>query len=262
MRVLFIGDVVGDAGVALVERRLPGLRDQNELDLVVANGENAEPGGNGLSESALERLIGAGVDVLTGGNHSWERPSLATLSHPRVLRPLNVPDEVPGRGWLTVDCAAGSLTVVNLGDRDAIVGTRGAPDHITPALDAFARVDPRGAIIVDIHAEHVFSKQALAHALDGRVAAVLGTHTHEPTLTIHRLPSGTVLVTDVGMTGAAGGVMGFEPGSFVAGLRRGVVLDGPTPKPVRGQAVLGAVLLDVDGRDAATVAGTSAIRIH
>jgi 2',3'-cyclic-nucleotide 2'-phosphodiesterase len=261
MRVLFVGDVVGVAGVELLDRRLPDLRKQYSIDLVVANGENAEPGGNGLSEAAFETLVGAGVDVFTGGNHSWEQPSLATLAHPRVLRPLNVPDDTPGRGWLTIDSDAGALTVVNLGDHDAIVGTPGAPERMTSALEAFARVSRRGATIVDVHAEHVFTKQALAHALDGQVAAVLGTHTHEPTLTIHRLPGGTVLVTDVGMTGAEGGVMGFEPGSFVAGLRSGLILDGPIPQPVNGASVLGAVLLQLTAPDTSGSITASAIRI-
>jgi len=262
MRVLFIGDVVGNAGVQLLQRRLQSVRDDHEVDLVVANGENAEPAGCGLSEAALEALIDAGVDVLTGGNHSWEEPSLPTLAHPRVLRPLNVPDGTAGRGWLTVECEAGVLTVVNLGDADAIVGTAGAPDDVTPALEAFEHIHQRGVTIVDIHAEHVVSKQALAHALDGRVDAVLGTHTHEATLIIHRLPAGTVLVTDVGMTGAAGGVMGFEPDGFVAGLRRGILIDGPTPRPVRGESMLGAVLLEIHASGASRVVSTTATRIH
>lgn len=246
MRVLFIGDIVGTPGVELVRRRLPDLRKTHSLDFVIANAENAEPGGIGLSSEALAVLLEAGVDVLTGGNHSWQSDSAVALAHPQVLRPLNVPDTSPGRGWLTLESDAGVLTVVNLGDEDAILGTPGAPDRVTAPLDAFNAVPRRGVTVVDVHAEHVFTKQAIAHALDGEVAAVLGTHTHEPTMPIHVLPRGTILVTDVGMTGCVGGVMGFAPGAFVAGLRRGVVLDGPTPKPVDGTAALGAVLIVVD----------------
>lgn len=246
MNVLFIGDVVGAPGVDLVVARLPELRKRHAVDVVVANAENAGPDGLGLTTAALERLLAGGVDVITGGNHSWQGDR-APLDHPRVLRPHNVAGDAPGTGVLTLDVGTTPLTVLNLAGADALDNEPTAPAVARPAYAAFRSAPLVGTVLVDIHANHVFEKQVFAHAVDGRAAAVLGTHTHEPTLDVHHLPGGTVLVADVGMTGLQGGVMGFEPEGFVAAL------DGRTPwdsaqAPLRvGSPVLGAILMQTDG---------------
>lgn len=248
-RVLFVGDVVGDAGVELLCTTLPALRARHGIDTVIANGENSAVDGRGMSEAALDRILDAGVDVVTGGNHSWEHPDNQTcLEHPRVLRPLNVPAGVAGRGTLRLDLEDGPLTVVNVADRDAVVGTAGAPSEVTDLLASVEGVlsDDRGDVVVDVHAEHVYSKQALGHALDGRAAAVLGTHTHEATLRLRRLPGGTGLVTDVGMTGCPDGVMGFTPEAFVRGLAVGTVAAGEPAMPSSGTVELSAVLVELE----------------
>jgi metallophosphoesterase (TIGR00282 family) len=248
-RVLFVGDVVGDAGVELLCATLPALRARHGIETVIANGENSAADGRGMCEAALTRMLDAGVDVVTGGNHSWEHPdSVRCLEHPAVLRPLNVPDGVAGRGTVRLELDDGPLTVVNVGDSDAIVGTAGAPSQVTDLLGAVEGTlsEDSGDVVVDIHAEHVYSKQALGHALDGRAAAVLGTHTHEGTLRLRRLPGGTALVTDVGMTGCPDGVMGFTPEAFVRGLAAGAVAAGEPAMPSTGTAELSAVLVDVD----------------
>jgi metallophosphoesterase (TIGR00282 family) len=246
-RVLFIGDIVGRPGLDLACERVPALRDERGIDIVVANAENAADDGHGLSPEGLDRLLGAGVDVVTGGNHSWDRPEV--LGHARVIRPLNVPQRYAGRGVLTLDGTDRPFTVVNVGDRDALTATPSAPDEVTDVLAAVEGVldaGDRGDVLVDVHAEHVYTKQSLAHALDGRVSAVVGTHTHEPTLRMRRLPGGTGLVTEVGMTGCPDGVMGFTAEAFVRGLRTGAVLDGRSVPTTTAPPELSAVLLDID----------------
>jgi calcineurin-like phosphoesterase len=167
-----------------------------------------------------------------------------------VLRPLNVDPGAPGRGALRLPVGDEAVTVINLIDAEtltagpAMTPGSGVPGVAMTAYQALAGADLAGTVLVDFHASSVFGKQTFAHAVDGRVAAVLGTHTHEATLPMHVLPGGTALVTDVGMTGAQGGVMGFEPEPWATGVRAGVTLAGlPAPRPVAGPCCLGAVLL-------------------
>jgi metallophosphoesterase (TIGR00282 family) len=248
-KVLFVGDVTGDPGLDLVCARLPELREQHGLGAVIVNGENSAPDGAGMSAHALERLLAAGADVVTGGNHSWDNgDSVTCLAHPRVLRPFNVPDGYAGHGVVTIPVPGRALTVLNVADSDALRPTSAAPDECNNMLAAVEDVldgMPPSDVIIDVHSQHVFTKQALAYALDGRVSAVLGTHTHEATLRLRRLPSGTALVTDVGMTGSQEGVMGFTPEAFVGGLRAGTVVVGNST-PTSGPAELSAVMLELD----------------
>lgn len=245
MNVLFVGDIVGPEATRYVAKRLPELRHEHEADLVVANAENCAPSGMGTTVELVELLFEAGVDVITGGNHSWEGPEAEeVLRIPRVLRPHNVPEGVPGKGIVYLQAAGETVTVLNLADADALRFTAAVPDTY-PLWSSWRAADRRGTVIVDLHAEHVINKQIFAHAVDGEAAAVLGTHTHDPTLTLRVLPDGSALVTDVGMTGPAGGVMGFEPRNFVAGFKKGNPFTPPLPAPTRGPIELGAVLLRI-----------------
>ncbi|WP_165839732.1 YmdB family metallophosphoesterase [Mycobacterium montefiorense] len=262
-RVLFLGDVVGPAAVDHVCERMPALRSQYNVDLVVVNAENAERSGPhirtgfGLSIEVAERLLESGVDVITGGNHSWDGEMAEVdkvLAHPKVLRPFNMPDGVPGSGVLQLSVSGTDFTVINLMSRTAVV----EPDplfgrwlterqHVAPPWPAWQSIDRRGAVIVDFHGLSINEKQSFAHAVDGTAAAVLGTHTHEATLPLHLLPGGTALVTDVGMTGATGGVIGIDPEHWVARMRGE---DHVTLAPYRlasGPMTMGAVLLTIDG---------------
>lgn len=247
MIVLFIGDIVGGQAVAFVARALPQLRDLYDVDLVVANAENSAACGTGTSLEAVELLLAEGVDVVTGGNHSWEGDDAeATLAHPRVLRPINATPGLPGRGAATVDVAGEPVTVVNIADVRAL--SQDARDGAVSPFDAWLATEHRGTIIVDFHGDHVIEKQVFAYAVDGQAAAVLGTHSHEPTLPLHILPRGTALVTDVGMTGPLGGVQGFDHRRFVEALKvDGNYLAPPLPKPVDGPITLGAVLAEIRG---------------
>ncbi len=247
LRVLFIGDIVGAAGVAYVADRVPSLRREHAIDLVIANAENVAvsrpvpANGFGMSLDLVQQLLRSGVDVITSGNHAWDHPEADTvLSLPNVLRPLNLPAGPSGRGVAHLTVGGEVVTVINLADALAIPAA-------LPAYPAFMAADRRGIVIVDLHAESPTFKQGFAYAVDGMAAAVLGTHTHEPTLPIHRLPGGSALVVDVGMTGAFGGVAGIDPAHFIA-RQRGE--DPATLPPFRladGPLVLGAILLTLDG---------------
>lgn len=250
MRVLFIGDVVGPRAVDWLAGRLPGLRAELAVDLAVVNAENCGADAASMSVEAVERLLAAGADVITGGNHAFDGSEVeAVLARERVLRPLNVGAEVPGRGTLTLVVAGEHVRVVVLADREALAF---APPFARMTLDAYAACSalaPGPTTIVDMHAQSVTAKQGLAYALDGQVAAVLGTHSHEPTLPLHLLAGGTALVTDVGMTGPSNGPQGMDPRAVVARVRG---LDAPEPPsaPADGEIVLGAVLLEI--RDGVT----------
>lgn len=252
MIVLFFGDVVGEEATGYVAERLPALRAEYGAHLVVANAENCAPDGLGMNHKQVEQLLAAGVDVITGGNHSWDNPeSVALLEHPRVVRPFNVGSRVPGRGALHVNVEGETVTVLNLADACAMRHVPATSGHFEQAYHGgWLKADRRGTVIVDYHGDHVIEKHIFARAVDGEAAAVLGTHTHEPTLPLHVLPGGTALVTDVGMCGPVNGVQGFGYDSFVRGLKAdGNPMTLPLPHPVSDQIVLGAVVLEIhDGR--------------
>jgi metallophosphoesterase (TIGR00282 family) len=248
MRLLFIGDVVGPRAVEWLAALLPRLRAEHRVDLTVVDGENCAADAASMSLAGVERLLDAGADVITGGNHAFEGSEVdAVLAHERVLRPLNVGEGVAGRGTLTLSAAGEDVRVVVLADNAAL---EVAPPFARMALDAytaFAALAPGPTTIIEMHALSVTAKQSLAYALDGRVAAVLGTHTHEPTLPLHLLEHGTALVTDVGMTGPSGGPQGMDPRAVVERVR-GVPEAELTPMgPAGGEIVLGAVLLEIEG---------------
>jgi metallophosphoesterase (TIGR00282 family) len=253
MKVLFFGDIVGATAVRHLAERIPRWRREYEIDLVVANAENAavsDPDdinrGFGTPARVVETLFEAGVDVLTGGNHSWDAPDAALVfEHPRVLRPHNVERSLPGHGTVRLAVGLRHVTDVNLITRSAAL-----PHAIARApLSAFDELtfEPGDLILVDFHAERQLEKRALGHALDGRVAAVIGTHTHEPTLLTERLPKGTLFVADAGMNGPSGGVLGMAAEDFYDQLRGGAL---GAFTLATGPFQLGAVLLDFSGRRA------------
>jgi metallophosphoesterase (TIGR00282 family) len=246
--VLFVGDVVGPEATAYVASRLPELRREHGVDLAVVNAENCAPSGMGMTVELVELLFEGGADVVTGGNHSWDGPEAAeALEHPRVLRPYNVSEDLPGKGIISTEASGETITILNLAGAAAFGATDDAPVKALPVYPAWRNIQPRGTVLVDFHGDHVIEKQIFAYAVDGEATAVLGTHTHEPTLPLHILPGGTALVTDVGMTGPLGGVQGFAHGSFVAGLKQeGDPFALPLPGPVAGPIALGAVILEME----------------
>ncbi len=205
MRILMVGDVVGRPGRHAVKQILPGLRKELGLDFVVVNGENAA-GGFGLTEETADELLAAGADVLTGGNHTFDKQEVIPLvdGEMPVLRPANYPSTAPGRGHLR----AGPVAVINLQGR--IFMPEGLDSPFTAAeaiLDEIADSAPK-AILVDFHTEATSEQAAMGWRLDGRVSAVVGTHTHVPTADTRILPKGTAFVTDLGMTGPLNSIIG------------------------------------------------------
>ncbi len=205
MLILAIGDIVGKAGRQAVGELLPELRKQFGLNLIVANAENVA-GGLGLTSTTARGLLDAGVDVLTSGNHIWAQKEIIPHldGEMPVLRPLNYPPGVPGRGYII----NGQVMVVNLIGR-TFIGNFDCPFRAMDQLLAEVKPKPK-IIIVDFHAEATSEKMAMGRYLDGRVSAVLGTHTHVGTIDAQVLPQGTAYVTDIGMTGPIDSVIGDD----------------------------------------------------
>lgn len=205
LRILMIGDIVGRPGRRAVQALMSGLREEYRPDLVIANGENAA-GGLGLTRQTAEELLNSGINVITSGNHIWDQKEVIPFLDGElpILRPLNYPPGVPGRGYLI----QGEILVVNLLGR-VFMGSFDCPFRAIDGLLAGPGPKPR-AIIVDFHAEATSEKVALGWHLDGRVSAVLGTHTHVGTVDARILPRGTAYITDVGMAGATDSVIGDD----------------------------------------------------
>jgi len=210
MRVLFIGDIVGSPGRQIVRDRLADLVDQRKIDLVIANGENSASG-FGITPRIAEEFLQSGISVLTGGNHSWDRKEIMEFMphEPRLLRPANFPEGNPGNGlYLGETKNAIRFAVLNLQGR---IFLPAFDDPFKKADLEIARI-PEGVafVFVDMHAETTSEKIALGWYLDGRVTAVVGTHTHVTTADERVLPKGTAYITDVGMTGPHDGVIGMD----------------------------------------------------
>jgi metallophosphoesterase (TIGR00282 family) len=208
MRVLFIGDVVGNPGRQGLRETMPQLRERYAPDLVIVNGENSA-GGVGITERTANDLFGAGTDVITSGNHVYRhREAYDWLDREeRVLRPANYPQGNPGRGHGVFEVDGTRLRVINLSGG---VGLRVARSPFD-TVDSILSHHEADAVIVDFHAEVTSEKVAMGWHLDGRVAAVLGTHTHVPTADGRVLPGGTAFISDVGMTGSRQSVLGVKP---------------------------------------------------
>jgi hypothetical protein len=215
--ILFVGDVVARSGRRLIRDLLPALREELALDFVVVNGENAA-GGLGITPKEADEIFGAGADVITLGNHTYRHREVWPYldQQERILRPANFLPTQPGHGTCVVEHAGVSLGVVNLSGN--LYMQAGSPALVT--VDAALReVSGADHVLVDMHAEATSEKVALGWYLDGKVTAVVGTHTHVPTADARVLPGGTAYITDVGMTGARGGVIGVRKEQSIAVMR-------------------------------------------
>jgi 2',3'-cyclic-nucleotide 2'-phosphodiesterase len=211
VRCMVIGDIIGKPGRQAVTHSLSELRAELDLDLVIANGENLAAGA-GLTPSLAEEILEAGVDVITSGNHVWDKREVYEYldSGRPVLRPLNYPDEAPGRGWLVYTLPDGEpVAVVNLMGR-VYMNQLDSPFVIADALLNGAAEPLPPIRIVDFHCEITSEKNAMGWFLDGRVSAVVGTHTHVPTADARVLPAGTAYISDIGMTGPRDSIIGFS----------------------------------------------------
>ena len=243
MRILIVGDMVGSPGRAAFARVVGPMRQKGEVDFVVANAENAA-GGRGITGPLAREILDAGADVITLGDHAWDQKALAAFieKEPRVLRPANSAPGCPGRGWITVDAPGGRVTVLSVVGRVFM-----APHFDCPFRTADQILKPDAGlgkvILVDVHAEATSEKIALGRYLDGRVSAVVGTHTHVQTSDETILPKGTAYLTDLGMTGPHDGVLGREVAPVLKRFTTGM----PAPFDVAtGDVRLEGLLVTVD----------------
>ena len=256
MRILFVGDVVGAPGRRAIEARLPGLREELDVSFCVVNGENVADG-VGITPKLAERLLAAGADVITLGNHTWRRKEINPYlsGSDRVIRPANLASSAPGRGIAVAPAADGS--------RAAVINVLGSL-FLSPATDMFEIIDAlveearaqTDVVVVDVHAEATSEKVALARWLDGRVTAVIGTHTHVQTADARVQPGGTAAITDVGMTGPHDSVIGVKAELAIQRMRTGMPIRFETAE---GDVRLEGALVECDASGRAT--GIDPIRI-
>ncbi len=253
MRILFLADVFATPGMAAVERLVPSLRTELDLDLVIANAENAADGA-GLTARLGDRLLAAGVDCLTLGNHTWRRPGVGPylVAATRVVRPANYLESLPGRGLAVVEARGGErVAVLNLLGRYALEPARSPFEAVDALVREAARSTP--VIVLDMHAEATSEKVAMGWHLDGRVTAVVGTHTHVQTNDARVLPGGTAYVTDAGMCGAHDSVIGVRKEII---LRRFLTQLSQRNEPASGDVRLEGVLVSCDSSGRATAVET------
>ena len=246
MRILFIGDIVGRSGRAIVTERLPGLIKDWKLDLVVINGENAA-GGFGITEAIYNDFIDAGADAITLGNHAWDqREALVFIERaPRLIRPINFPTGTPGRGAAMIDTKNGAKAlVINAMGRIFMEPLDDPFTAIDRELAACPLKSGADAIIVDMHCEATSEKQSMGFFVDGRVSLVVGTHTHAPTAD-HRIMAGrTAFVSDVGMTGDFDSCIGMNKDEPLNRFLR--KLPGGKFEPANGPATMCAIAVETD----------------
>ena len=247
MRILFIGDVVGAAGMTAVKSMLPDAIARWQVDLAVVNGENSAGTGFGITEDTYQGIRGAGADVVTLGNHSWNRKEALSFigTEPRLVRPLNYVPGTPGQGFVRVETAGGKrVLVLNALGRlfmEPADDPFGAISRLLQAHTLGRNVD---AIIVDFHCEATGEKQAMGHFCDGRVSLVVGTHTHTPSADHRVLAGGTAYITDVGMTGDYDSVVGMQKDEPVRRFATG--LTSARFLPAEGAASMCGVAVETD----------------
>ena len=239
MKILFVGDVVGKPGCDCVARLLPRIKKEHGIDLAVINCENATAT-NGVMPAAAQALLDAGADVLTGGNHIFGKKQMHAMleENDRVLRPANYPPSAPGRGRTDIDCGRYTVTVINL------QGTA-FMDALESPFDALDRllVDAGRITLVDFHAEATSEKRALGFYADGRVTALIGTHTHVQTADAQILPGGSGYLTDAGMTGTVDSVLGAKKEIVIDRFRSKL----PIPfELAEGKTALCGVVIEAD----------------
>ena len=216
LHILAVGDVVGTSGLLFLKKHLRALRRQYAIDFAVVNGENVS--GVGLTPQQAETILDAGADVITLGNHTWNRREICPFldDNPYILRPANFQPSLPGRGWGVFDTKAGEIAVVNLIGR---CNMDFGPDNPFRVIDKVLQKTGNVPTLVDFHAEATSEKLAMAYYLDGRISALWGTHTHVPTADTIILPNGTGYQTDLGMVGPIHSVIGVKPEQSIAMFR-------------------------------------------
>lgn len=257
MRILCIGDVVGNIGCEFLRTKLPALKKVKGIDFVVCNGENSSDG-NGITPSSAKFLFDSGVDAITLGNHTFRRKEAYEYidENPFVARPANFPEKiVPGKGILNIDTGRRIITVIN------VMGNMCMDNNLNCAFDSIDKMLEQAEgkiIIVDFHAETTSEKRAMGYYLDGKVSAIFGTHTHVQTSDAQVLPKGTGYITDVGMTGTIHSVLGVKSEIIIEKLR--------TKLPARfdlasGDCKMECVLFEIDDKTGKCIS-TESMRVE
>ena len=209
MKILAIGDIVGEAGVEKLEKELPKIKEENYIDFVIVNGENAA-GGMGINQKNFNGMLKAGANVVTLGNHTWAKKDVFSfINDPKIIRPANYCKGIPGKGYGVYECNGKKIAVINLIGRVDMNVLSENPFQVVKKIIQKIK-DEVDIIIVDFHAEATAEKIAMGRYLDGYVTAMFGTHTHVQTADEKVLPNGTGYITDIGMTGPANSVIGMD----------------------------------------------------
>jgi len=243
MKILFIGDIIGKVGRITTKELIPNIVNRYKIDMVIANGENAA-GGFGITEEVVSEIFKCGVHVITTGNHVWDKKEFATqiLKEDRVLRPLNYPPGVPGYGSVLYSLPNGEkVAVINISGR-VFMSTMDCPFRIGNE-EVERLVNVTKVIIIDFHAEATSEKIAFGYFIDGKVSAVIGTHTHVQTADEKILPKGTAFITDVGMTGPDNSIIGIKKDQVI---QRFLTSMPVRLEPAKGDGIFNAVVIEID----------------
>lgn len=242
MKILAVGDIVGEGGVQKLKAVLPKLKQEEQIDFVITNGENAA-GGMGITEKNYKDILSCGTDVVTMGNHTWAKKDIFNfINDSKIIRPANYTKGVPGKGYVILRAKDKNIAVINLIGRVDVNVLSENPFKLANELIENLK-EKADIIIIDFHAEATAEKIALGHYLDGKVTAVFGTHTHVQTADAKILPKGTGFITDIGMTGPENSVIGME---ISASIKR---LETSLPEKYRlaeGNCMLNGVIFEID----------------
>ena len=242
MKILAVGDIVGESGVRKLKELLPNIKKEENIDFVITNGENSA-GGMGITEKNLKDILDAGTDVITMGNHTWGKKEIFKfINHPKLLRPANYPKGIPGKGMGIYETNGKKIAVINLiGRVDINILTE---NPFLLAKDMIEQIKNKvDMIFIDFHAEATAEKIAMARYLDGTITALFGTHTHVQTADEQILPNGTGYITDLGMTGPKNSVIGMD---IQASIKRFETTLPEKYKLAEGNCILNAVIFDID----------------
>ena len=242
MKILVVGDIIGNAGVKELKKQLIKIKNEKQIDFVIVNGENSAEG-MGITEKNFKDIVEAGADVVTMGNHTWGKKDIFKfIDDPKIIRPANYPEGVVGKGYNIYECKGKKIAVINIMGRvDINILTE---NPFIMAKDMVEEIKEQvDIIIIDFHAEATAEKIAMARYLDGKITAIFGTHTHVQTADEQILPNGTGYITDIGMTGPKNSVIGMDA---QASIKRFETTLPEKYKLAEGECILNAVIFNID----------------
>ena len=249
MKILAVGDIVGENGLKKLKEVLPNLKQKENIDFVIVNGENVA-GGMGITEKNYKDILLAGTDIVTLGNHTWSKKDIFNfINEPRIIRPANYTKGLPGKGYAILNAGDKKVAVINLIGRVDVNVLSENPFKVAASIIEEIK-EQADIIIIDFHAEATAEKIALGHYLDGKVTAIFGTHTHVQTADGKVLPNGTGYITDIGMTGPEHSVIGME---IAASIKR---LETTLPekyKLAEGSCMFNGVIFEIDDETNKTI---------